>query len=87
MSSKHVIDVKLLSGPYGPYFMGNLQFPATVDARDLIIKVIPDDEGDKDTRLMQLLKELDNEYEGKLRWTVEIEPRRKKKYKNNRSDF
>lgn len=70
-----------MNGLQGPYFIGNLQFPASIDVNDVIVKVIPEDEGDQTSDLMALLQELLGKYDGKFYWSVCIEPRRKTKPK------
>jgi hypothetical protein len=85
--SRHVIDVRLHDGPHGPFFIGNLQFPGSMDTNDVIVKVIPEDEGEEDSALMRELKELLAKYEGDFRWSVELEPRRKRRRKPNGNGY
>lgn len=77
--SRHVVDVRLHDGPHGPFFIGNIQFPGTMDTHDVIVKVIPEDEGEEDSPLMRELRSLLEKYDGDFRWSVELEPRRKKR--------
>ena len=75
--SRLATDVHLVDGPHGMYFIGNLQFPASVDTTDLVIKVYPED-GRDDEEFNKILKRWSAEYEGKVIWSVEVEPRHKK---------
>jgi len=85
--SRHVIDIHLVDSKYGPYFLGNLQFPGTIDSADMVVKVIPDDGEDTPgseraelkAKLMDILQELLKDPNERFHWSVEIEPRRRKK--------
>lgn len=85
--SRHVIDIHLVDSVYGLYFLGNMQFPGTIDSSDMVVKVIPDDEEEEPgsrraelkVKLMEILQELLKDETNRFHWSVEIEPRRKKK--------
>lgn len=70
--SRLVTDIHLVKSPQGPYFIGNLQFPANVAANDIVVKVYPAN----DKELNRALQEAHDAYTDKLVWTIELEPRR-----------